>query len=111
MSTSRDIQAQKTRQNIIDCMYELLSTTDYYKIRITDIAKNAGVSVGTVYLYFHSKAEIATTLVHERNVILTNDQSIDRNVSIVEQFSEYIDAYLRLIQNDGFDFRVGLVSQ
>lgn len=108
MSTSRDIQAQKTRQNIIDCMYELLSTTDYYKIRITDIAKNAGVSVGTVYLYFHSKAEIATTLVHERNVILTNDQSIDRNVSIVEQFSEYIDAYLRLIQNDGFEFSRGI---
>ena len=104
MSNSRDIQAQKTRQNIIDCMYELLSTTDYYKIRIPDIAKKAGVSVGTVYVYFHSKAEIATTLVHERNVMLTNDHSFDKDIHVVEQFSEYVDAYLRLIQSDGFEF-------
>ena len=108
MSNSRDIQAQKTRQNIIDCMYELRSTTDYYKIRITDIAKKAGVSVGTVYVYFHSKAEIATTLVHERNVMLTNDHSFDKDIHVVEQFSEYVDAYLRLIQSDGFEFSRGI---
>ena len=44
---------------------------EYNSIRITDIAKKANVSVDTVYLYFHSKVDIATTLVHERNEILT----------------------------------------
>ena len=71
MANTRDIQAQMTRQKIIDCMYELLRTKEYNSIRITDIAKKANVSVGTVYLYFHSKDDIATTLVHERNEILT----------------------------------------
>ena len=54
MANTRDIQAQMTRQKIIDCMYELLRTKEYNSIRITDIAKKANVSVGTVYLYFHS---------------------------------------------------------
>lgn len=108
MANLRDIQAQKTRQNIIDCMYELLSTTDYYKIRITDIAKKAGVSVGTVYVYFHSKAEIATTLVHERNRMLTDDQRLDEGGSVAERFFEYVDGYLRMIQNDGFEFSRGI---
>ena len=108
MANSRDIQAQKTRQNIIDCMYELLKTTDYYKIRIADIAKKAGVSVGTVYLYFHSKAEIATTLVHERNEILTDEHRVGRNSSVVEQFLEYVDSYLNLIQSGGFEFSRGI---
>ena len=41
MANSRDIQAQMTRQKIIDCMYELLRTKEYNSIRITDIAKKA----------------------------------------------------------------------
>ena len=108
MATSRDIQAQKTRQRIIDCMFELLSSTDYNKIRITDIARQAGVSVGTVYLYFHSKADVATTLVRERNVILTQNQTVDDTRSVMEQYNEYVDSYLRLIQSDGFQFSRGI---
>ena len=108
MATSREIQAQKTRQRIIDCMYELLSTTDYNRIRVTDIAKQAGVSVGTVYLYFQSKADIATTLVQERNVILTQDQTVDGTRSVIEQYCNYVDSYLKLIQTDGFEFSRGI---
>ena len=108
MANSRDIQAQMTRQKIIDCMYELLRTKEYNSIRITDIAKRADVSVGTVYLYFHSKADIATTLVHERNEILTNNQEVDTETSVVEQFYRYVDSYLHLIQSDGFEFSRGI---
>ena len=104
MANTRDIQAQMTRQKIIDCMYELLRTKEYNSIRITDIAKKANVSVGTVYLYFHSKVDIATTLVHERNEILTQNQEVDTEAPVVEQFYRYVDSYLHLIQSDGFEF-------
>ena len=109
MANTRDIQAQMTRQKIIDCMYELIRTKEYNSIRITDIAKKANVSVGTVYLYFHSKADIATTLVHERNEILTQNQEVDTEAPVVEQFYRYVDSYLHLIQSDGFEFSRGIM--
>ena len=56
---------------VLDFLAINVLSKEYNSIRITDIAKKANVSVGTVYLYFHSKVDIATTLVHERNEILT----------------------------------------
>ena len=56
---------------VLDFLAINVLSKEYNSIRITDIAKKANVSVDTVYLYFHSKADIATTLVHERNEILT----------------------------------------
>ena len=109
MANARDIQAQMTRQRIIECMFELLSTTDYNRIRIADIAKKADISVGTFYLYFHSKSDVATTLVHERNVILTQDLTIENDLPVVEQYHNYVDAYLKLIQSDGFEFSRGIM--
>lgn len=108
MGNLRDLQAKQTRQRIIDCVYELLRTTDYQKIRITDIARSANVSVGTVYLYFHSKGDIVTTFVRERNEILTSAQTLDDGRSVVAQYHDYIDSYLQMIQRDGFEFSRGI---
>ena len=56
---------------VLDFLAINVLSKEYNSIRITDIAKKANISVDTVYLYFHSKVDIATTLVHERNEILT----------------------------------------
>ena len=94
---------------VLDFLAINVLSKEYNSIRITDIAKKANVSVGTVYLYFHSKADIATTLVHERNEILTNNQEVDTETSVVEQFYRYVDSYLHLIQSDGFEFSRGIM--
>ena len=89
---------------VLDFLAINVLSKEYNSIRITDIAKKANVSVGTVYLYFHSKDDIATTLVHERNEILTQNQEVDTEAPVVEQFYRYVDSYLHLIQSDGFEF-------
>lgn len=108
LPVSRDLQAQETRKKLLDSIHSLLSTTDYGKIRIADIAKNAGVSVGTMYLYFHSKSDLVTTLIRERNEMLTSQTQVDEKESVAAQYIRYVDRYRDMVLRDGYHFSRGL---
>lgn len=56
--TSRDIQSRKTKNKIIESANDLFTTNNYEDVKITDICKSAGVSVGAFYHYFTSKEDI-----------------------------------------------------
>lgn len=56
--TTRDIQSIKTKKRIMECANNLFTTKKYEDIKITDICKAAGVSVGAFYHYFSSKEDI-----------------------------------------------------
>jgi AcrR family transcriptional regulator len=43
------------RQRIVDAARQLMTTVDYAKIQVKDVAEAAGVSLGTLYRYFSSK--------------------------------------------------------
>lgn len=50
------------RERILESATELFITRGYYGATIADITKNAGVSIGTFYLYYKSKIDIYKTL-------------------------------------------------
>jgi AcrR family transcriptional regulator len=51
-------QAVDKRQAIVDAAGVLFTTEGYESTTIADVAKRAGVAVGTVYLYFKNKIEL-----------------------------------------------------
>lgn len=53
------VQAIDTRDAILDATDRLLARFGYRKMTIDDLAREAGIGKGTVYLYFPSKEEIA----------------------------------------------------
>ncbi|MFN0140298.1 MAG: TetR/AcrR family transcriptional regulator [Pyrinomonadaceae bacterium] len=53
------VQMIDTREAILDATDRLLARYGYRKMTIDDLAKEAGIGKGTVYLYFPSKEEIA----------------------------------------------------
>jgi AcrR family transcriptional regulator len=55
---SRRIQAIETRNRLFECAHKLLREHDFKNITIRDICKDAGVSIGTFYLYFPSKLDV-----------------------------------------------------
>jgi AcrR family transcriptional regulator len=55
------------RDAILHASWDLIKHYGYNKTTINDIAKRAGVGKGTVYLYFHSKAEIMLSLTDRTN--------------------------------------------
>jgi TetR/AcrR family transcriptional regulator, fatty acid metabolism regulator protein len=53
-------------QQIIDAAIRVFARTGYYNSRVADIAREAGIASGTIYLYFKTKDEILVTLFREK---------------------------------------------
>ncbi len=53
-------------QQIIDAAVRVFARNGYYNSRVSDIAREAGIAAGTIYLYFKTKDEILVTLFREK---------------------------------------------
>ena len=53
-------------QQIIDAAVRVFARAGYYNSRVSDIAREAGIASGTIYLYFKTKDEILVTLFREK---------------------------------------------
>src|SRR5437870_13488850 len=53
-------------QQIIDAAIRVFARNGYYNSRVSDIAREAGIASGTIYLYFKAKDEILVTLFREK---------------------------------------------
>jgi len=53
-------------QQIIDAAIRVFARNGYYISRVSDIAREAGIAAGTIYLYFKTKDEILVTLFREK---------------------------------------------
>src|SRR6059058_5080218 len=62
-STMRDPEKP---QQIIEAAVRVFARNGYYNSRVSDIAKEAGVASGTIYLYFKTKDAILVTLFREK---------------------------------------------
>ena len=51
---------------IIEAAVRVFARNGYYNSRVSDIAREAGVASGTIYLYFKTKEEILVTLFREK---------------------------------------------
>lgn len=53
-------------QQIIEAAIRVFARSGYYNSRVSDIAREAGIASGTIYLYFRTKEEILVTLFREK---------------------------------------------
>jgi TetR/AcrR family fatty acid metabolism transcriptional regulator len=53
-------------QQIIEAAIRVFARSGYYSSRVSDIAREAGIASGTIYLYFRTKEEILVTLFREK---------------------------------------------
>src|SRR6185503_1095899 len=62
----RQTQKEATRNRVIDAARELFDTQGYQGTTIREIARHAGVSVGSVFTTFASKGEILSQVMADR---------------------------------------------
>src|SRR5881296_1152677 len=53
-------------QQIVDAAIRVFARNGYYNSRVSDIAREAGIASGTIYLYFRTKDESRVTLFREK---------------------------------------------
>jgi len=53
-------------QQIIEAAVRVFARKGYYNSRVSDIAREAGIGAGTIYLYFKTKDDILVTLFRDK---------------------------------------------
>jgi len=70
----RETTKQETREAILDAGERLLTRYGYGKMTMSDLAEEAGIGVGTTYLHFPGKAEVALAVVTRANLRVVEEQ-------------------------------------
>jgi TetR/AcrR family fatty acid metabolism transcriptional regulator len=89
------------RERILDAAERVFGLRGFFAARVSEIAKEAGVADGTIYLYFKSKDELLISLFESRmervNALLSD--AIAPHTRPTDKLHALIRCYLRLIHD------------
>lgn len=109
--TNRQIQAINTKNKIYNAAVELLENTGYQNIRIEDICKQAGVSVGSFYTHFNSKNDILVEIFKRADDYFRSEvaKSLE-NKSALDKIKDFFDYYAKYNESLGIDMVIQLYN-
>ena len=59
------LKKEEKRKNILEAAIRIFARNGYFNSRVSEIAKEAGVADGTIYIYFQSKEEVLAAIFEE----------------------------------------------
>src|SRR5690606_34424283 len=90
------------RERILAAAERIFARHGFFAAKVSDVAKEAGVADGTIYLYFKSKDDLLISL-FERRMRQVNDTlrtAIAQVTSPREQLRAFVRAYLQLVHDE-----------
>ena len=90
------------RERILSAAERIFARHGFFAAKVSDVAKEAGVADGTIYLYFKSKDDLLISL-FERRMQQVNDTlrtAIATVKSPRDQLRAFITAYLQLVHDE-----------
>lgn len=89
------------RERILASAERVFARRGFFAARVSEIAKDAGVADGTIYLYFKSKDDLLISL-FENRMRQVNDvlREAIANAQPRDQLRAFIRAYLRLVHDE-----------
>jgi TetR/AcrR family fatty acid metabolism transcriptional regulator len=93
-------EADKHEQ-IIEAAVRVFARNGYYNSRVSDIAREAGIASGTIYLYFKTKDEILVTLFREKmaEFVATVRKAIAAEPDAVAKLRRLIGLHFKLLED------------
>jgi TetR/AcrR family transcriptional regulator, fatty acid metabolism regulator protein len=89
-------------EQIIEAAVRVFARNGYYNSRVSDIAKEAGIASGTIYLYFKTKDEILVTLFREKmaEFVATVRKAIAVEPDAVAKLRRLIGLHFKLLEDN-----------
>lgn len=103
-------QGTSKRERILRAATDVFAKNGYFKAKVSEIAKAAGVADGTIYLYFDGKEDVLTTIFreHTRSYL----QSLERDLANIRRPDEQLRVAIRHhLETLGRDRALAVVSQ
>lgn len=90
------------RERILASAERVFAKRGFFAARVSEIAKDAGVADGTIYLYFKSKDDLLISLFESRmeQVNRTLRAATTGTASPIEQLRAFIRSYLKLVHDE-----------
>src|ERR1041384_6492491 len=99
--TVHSAPATDKRERILDAAEVIFAKHGFFASKVSDVAKEAGVADGTIYLYFKSKDDLLISLFEQR---MTQVNEVLRaaiaGVPPKDQLRAFIRAYLQLVHDE-----------
>jgi len=99
-----DRSVNDKRVRILAAAERVFAKRGFFASRVSEIAKDAGVADGTIYLYFKSKDDLLISLFEARmkqvNAVLREAIAAVPAAQPIEQLHAFIRAYLRLVHDE-----------
>jgi AcrR family transcriptional regulator len=92
--TRKELLSEWRRHEVIDAACRIFAKQGYAATNVEDLAKEAGMAKGTVYLYFKSKEEVFIAVL-ARDLESLTSKTIE-SMSAVTTFAERLTVYLNL---------------
>jgi TetR/AcrR family fatty acid metabolism transcriptional regulator len=102
-SASRERANENKRERILDAAVKVFAAEGFYAAKVSQIAAEAGVADGTIYLYFKSKDELLINLFEDRmeRVLETLRAALaGSGPSAVDRLRRVIELHLDLIEQN-----------
>jgi TetR/AcrR family fatty acid metabolism transcriptional regulator len=99
---TRTQRALDRKRHILDAAVLAFAEKGFFNTRIADIARNAGVADGTIYLYFKSKDDILISVFEVRMEETLNGlaKALEHCGSTRKKLETFIELYLSLVEED-----------
>lgn len=90
------------RERILESAERVFAKRGFFAARVSEIARDAGVADGTIYLYFKSKDDLLISLFESRmeQVNRTLETAIASAKQPLDQLRAFIRAYLQLVHDE-----------
>jgi TetR/AcrR family transcriptional regulator, fatty acid metabolism regulator protein len=89
------------RERILAAAERVFARHGFFAAKVTDVAKDAGVADGTIYLYFKSKDDLLISLFeHRMTQVNATLRAAIADQPPLDQLRAFIRAYLRLVADE-----------
>ena len=95
-------ESEKTKENILYISLKVFGQKGYNATKLSDIAKEAGLTRGAIYYHFNNKAELFDALLDIFNKKLHNVMQpiINSSINTIDKLKKSLKEYFILLEND-----------
>ncbi len=90
------------RRRILEAAIQVFAARGFYNARVSDIAREARVADGTIYLYFKNKDDLLISLFEDRmdEVLRIFREEVGVEGSAAQRLQRFIEVHLRLVSEE-----------
>lgn len=98
------VKAPDKHQKIIQAAIKVFARNGFFNSRISEIAKEANVADGTIYLYFNNKYDILISLFEEEmgKIIANMRQELAKEENPLKQLEIFAQVHLRIVEENRY---------